>query len=85
MLLDALLFFASLRVSFLLEHFELKIQFLEIENLRFTLHFARRSCFIIFASLGINFLLEHFELEIQFLEIENLRFTFHFARRSVAS
>ena len=29
--------FVSLRVSFLLEHFELEIQFLEIENLRFNI------------------------------------------------
>ena len=80
--------FASLRVSFLLQHFELEIQFLEIENLRFTFY-LREGILLdavpLFANLRVSFLLKHFELEIQFLEIENLCFTFHFARRSVAS
>ena len=50
-LLDASSLFASLRVSFLFEHFKLEIQFLEIENLHFILHFARRNvtwCFTFF-------------------------------------
>ena len=50
--------FLSLRVSFLLEHFELEIQFLEIENLRFTLHFIKRNvawCFaFFFANLRVQ-------------------------------
>ena len=77
--------FASLRVSFLLQHFELEIQFLEIENLRFNILLCEKECcFMIFVSLRVSFLLEHFELEIQFLEIENLRFTLHFIKRNVA-
>ena len=72
MLLDALPLFASLRVSFLLEHFELEIQFLKIKNLHFTPLCKKECCFMIFANLRMSFLLEHFELVMQFLEIENV-------------
>ena len=72
MLLHAWPFFANLKIRFLLEHFELEIQFLKIENLHFTPLCKKECCFMIFANLRMSFLLEHFELEMQFLEIENL-------------
>ena len=77
--------FLSLRVSFLLEHFELEIQFLEIENLRFTFHFARRSVASWFLWVWEwAFFLNILNWRYNFWKLKIFVLTFYFARRSIA-